>query len=169
MSNRDHFPSLTCAFVMFFCKGVVFVHILFRFFHEGCRMLPLFIPLRGCGAYWGQIQLYSWAKARVHPKWVASSLQDPYWWQWLPHCTSGAILGFSILLKELACCSVPPQGSQGFEPDLPTTGLPALPTELQSPSESAVDWRLKTELTRDTVCGAVSGGCELTNQNRLRF
>ena len=54
-------------------------------FHEGCGMLPLFISLRGCRAYWGQIQLYSWAKARVHPEWVASSLQDPYWWQWLPH------------------------------------------------------------------------------------
>ena len=28
-------------------------------------MLLLFIPLRGCGAYWGQIQFYSWAKARL--------------------------------------------------------------------------------------------------------
>ena len=63
------------------------------------------------------------AKARVHP---ASSLQDPYWWQWLPHkvptapqganCTWGAIGGFSILLKDTSAhSSVPPRGSQGFE------------------------------------------------------
>ena len=44
-----------------------------------------YLTPRGCAAYWGQIQFYSWAKARVHPEWVASSLQDPYWWQWLPH------------------------------------------------------------------------------------
>ena len=55
---------------------------MFRFvFREGRRMLLL----RGCGAYCSQMQFYSWANARVHPEWVASSLQDPYWWQWLPH------------------------------------------------------------------------------------
>ena len=28
----------------------------------------------------------TWAKSsRVHPGWVASSSQDPYWWEWLPH------------------------------------------------------------------------------------
>ena len=33
------------------------------------------------------------------------------------NCTSGAILGFSILLKDTsACSSVPPQGSRGLEP-----------------------------------------------------
>ena len=61
-----------------------FISFSFLLFCEGCGMLPLFIPLKGCGAYWGQIQFHSWVKARVHPEWVASSLQDPYWWQWLP-------------------------------------------------------------------------------------
>ena len=33
------------------------------------------------------------------------------------NCTSGAILGFSILLKDTSTCSsVPPQGEPGFEP-----------------------------------------------------
>ena len=49
------------------------------------------------------------------------------------NCTSGAILGFSILLKDTSTCSsVPPQGSRGFEPAI--TGPPALPTELHPPS-----------------------------------
>ena len=66
--------------------GKLFVHSFsFPLFREGCGMLPLFIPLGFCGAYWGHIQFNSWAKARVQPEWVASSLQDPYWWQWLPH------------------------------------------------------------------------------------
>ena len=70
----------------------------------------------GCRGYWGQFQLTLWAKARVHTGWLASSSQDPYWRQRLPHkvpTNFGAILGFSILLKDtLTCSSFPPQGSQ---------------------------------------------------------
>ena len=48
-------------------------------------------------------QFQNLAKARVHPEWV--------------NCTWGVILEFSILLKDtLACSSVPPQWSLGFEP-----------------------------------------------------
>ena len=51
-------------------------------------------------------------------------------------CTSGAILGFSILLKDTSTCgSVPPQGSWGFEPAI--TSPPALPTEPQLPPTSS--------------------------------
>ena len=79
---------------------------------EGCGMLALFIPLRGCGAYWGKIQFYSWAKARVHPEWVASSLQDPYW---------------CILFKDTSTCPTP--GELGiWTIDLPITGPPVVTT-----------------------------------------
>ena len=71
-------------------------------------MLPLFFPLRGCRAYWGQIQFTQWAKARVQPGWV--TLTDGTQGA---NCTSGAILRFSILLKDTSTCrSVPPKGSQ---------------------------------------------------------
>ena len=52
------------------------------------------------------------------------------------NCTSGAILGFSILLKDtLACSSVPSQGSRGFEPATfqSLDHQLYLPTELQPP------------------------------------
>ena len=42
-----------------------------------------FFPLKGLHDL--QIQFTRWAKARVHAGRVASSTQDPYWWQWLPH------------------------------------------------------------------------------------
>ena len=110
----------------------------FPLFHEGCGMLPLFIPLRGCGAYWGQIQFYSWAKA--HPEWVTSSLQDPYWWQWLPHRVPtahqeqfwGSVSCSRILWHVAQSSSVPgTPGEPGiWTSDLPITGPPALPTDL---------------------------------------
>ena len=59
----------------------LFVLIFFSFH----GMLLLFIPLRGCGVTGAKSSFTQWAKARVHPEWVASSLQDLYWWQWLPH------------------------------------------------------------------------------------
>ena len=68
-----------------------------------------FLSLSDCGSYWGQIQFYSWVKARVHPEWVASSLQDPYWWQWLPHKVPsahqeqfGGSVSYSRLLRHVA-------------------------------------------------------------------
>ena len=78
-------PGVSQGNTIWYDKIWSFIFFFFSLFHEGYGMLPLFISLRGCGAYWGQIHLYSWAKARVYPEWVASSLQDPYWWQWLPH------------------------------------------------------------------------------------
>lgn len=43
---------------------------------EGRGMLLLFFPLRGCGAYWGQIQFSQWVKAGVHRGRVTSSPQE---------------------------------------------------------------------------------------------
>ena len=50
------------------------VTVPFRFLFPLFRSIAAFIPLRGCGA-----------KAKVQPEWVASSSQDPYWWQRLLH------------------------------------------------------------------------------------
>ena len=47
-------------------------------------MFLLIFPLRGWGAYWGQIHFTQWA--RVHPGWFASSSKDPYWWQCHARC-----------------------------------------------------------------------------------
>ena len=100
-----------------------------------CRIFP---P-KGLRGLLGPNQNFSqWAQARVHPGWVASSSQDPYWWQWLPpqgaNCTSEATLGFSILLKDTSTCSsVPPWGAGIRISDLLITSQPALPTELQPP------------------------------------
>ena len=66
-------------------KSLPFHSVLFPLNPWGSRVVAAFFPLRGCGAYWGQIQFTHWAKARVHPGWLASSSQDPYWWQWLPY------------------------------------------------------------------------------------
>ena len=60
-------------------------HFLFFLSMRVTGCCHFFFPLMGCGAYWDQIQFTRWAKARVRPGWVASSSQDPYWWQWLPH------------------------------------------------------------------------------------
>ena len=50
------------------------------------------------------------------------------------NCTSGAILGFSILLKDTSAYFSPTLGEPGiWTNDLPITGPPALPTELQPP------------------------------------
>ena len=49
-------------------------------------------------------------------------------------CTSGATLGFSILLKDTSTCSsVPPRGAGIRTCNLLITSPPALPTELQPP------------------------------------
>ena len=112
----------------------------------------LYPPFSGGWGLLGPNPVSLWAKARVHPGWVASSSQDPYWWQrnkrwswscstswWRgqaeaatqgANCTSGALVGFSILLKDTSTCSsVPGIGTS----DLPITSPPALPTELQPP------------------------------------
>ena len=62
-------------------------------------------PLRGCGAYWGQIQFTQWALTLDELPAHRRTLTDGI-------CTSGATLGFSILLKDtLTCSSVPPRGA----------------------------------------------------------
>ena len=48
------------------------------------------------------------------------------------NCTSGATLGFSILLKD-ACSSVLPQGAGIRTSHLLITSQPALPAELRPP------------------------------------
>ena len=56
------------------------------------------------------------------------------WGRFLPSCTSGAILGFSILLKDTSTCSsVPPRGAGTQTSNLLITSPPALPTELHPP------------------------------------
>ena len=53
------------------------------------------------------------------------------------NCTSGATLGFSILLKDTSTCSsVLPWGARIRTSDLLITRQPALPTELQPPLTS---------------------------------
>ena len=95
-----------------------------------------FSPIHGlpvCGGYWGQIQWTLLVKARVHAGWVASSLQDPYWWQWLPHKVPTAHQGqfwgsvsCSRILQHVA--QFCPRGTWIRISDLPITGPPALPT-----------------------------------------
>ena len=62
----------------------LFHSIPFSFSAFSVRVAEMFYPPSFRGGYLGQIQ-WLWAKARAHPEWVASSLQDPCWWQWLPH------------------------------------------------------------------------------------
>ena len=87
-------------------------------------MLPLLSHFSGCRRdYWSQSQLCLWAKAG----WVAGSSQGPYWWQRPPHMVPtgapGAVLGFSILLKDTSTCIQV----------RPITSRPGLPTALQPP------------------------------------
>ena len=99
---------------------------------QGCNcfvaLSPLFQGVTVVTGYCSQSQLSLWEKVhpgtgapwyrctlvQVHPGQAASSSQGPHWWQrpqGASH-TSGAILGFSILLKDTSTCSsVPPQGS----------------------------------------------------------
>ena len=121
--------TVEIRFVSFFFFSAFSVRV------AGC--CRFFIPLRGCGAYWGQIQLYSWAKARVHPEWVASSLQDPYWWQWLPHKVPTAhqeqfwgSVSCSRILRHVAQSH--PRGAGIRTSDLPITGPPALLSHLMA-------------------------------------
>ena len=71
-----------------------------------------FSPLRGCGGYWGQIQFTLWAKARgpwMSRQLIARPLLMAVADTQGANCTSGATLGFSILLKAtLTCSSGPP-------------------------------------------------------------
>ena len=81
------------------------IHFLFGCFREGCGDV-LSAPFQG-GGYWGQIQLM-WASPAHY-----RTLTDGSGCHTGANCTSGAILGFSVLLKDTSICSsVPPQGSQ---------------------------------------------------------
>ena len=111
--NAKH--KFACCVFRTFVKQqfiVPFRSVFFRFFREGCEdaLSPFFR-----GGYWGQFQLALWAKARLHHGWVASSgpLLMAVAATQGANCTSGAIWGFSILLKDiLTCSSVLPQGSR---------------------------------------------------------
>ena len=64
----------------------------FRFSVRVLGMLPLYHPFfqGGCGLL-GPNPVTQWAKAGVHPGWVTSSSQDPYWWQrWQLHIRSNS-------------------------------------------------------------------------------
>ena len=61
-------------------------HVIF-FRLRDVGMLPHLYPpfSRGRGVFPELIPVSLWAKARVHPGWVTSSSQGPYWWQRPPH------------------------------------------------------------------------------------
>ena len=101
------------------CVHTIQVKCLFSFplLREGCGMLPLFMQgLLGLNPVlvMGEGQGTPWMSRHSIAGHLMMAVAAP---QGATTCTSGAILGFSILLKDTsACSSVPPQGSRGFEP-----------------------------------------------------
>ena len=79
-----------------------------------------FLSLWGVAGLTGaKSSFYSWAKGTplMSRQLIAGPLLMAVAVTQGANCTSGAILGFSILLKDTSTCSsVPPQGSWGFEP-----------------------------------------------------
>ena len=91
--------------------------IFYHLFHE---VVGMFYPPFFRGGYWGQLQLAMvegqgtpWMSHQL----IAETLLMAENARQGANCTSGQILGFSILLKDTSTSStVPPQGSRGFEP-----------------------------------------------------
>ena len=108
------------------------------FFPRGSRGVAAFFPLRGCG---GQIQFFSMGVGQgtswMSRQLIAGPLLMAVAASQGANCTSGATLGFSILLKDTSTCSsVLPWGAGIRTSDLLITSQPALPTELQPPQKN---------------------------------
>ena len=81
LSEVDLYFISNCDYGDYFCFPFRF---LFRFFHQGRGDVTALL-LHFSRGLLGPNPVTRWVKARVHPGWVASSSQDPYWWQRLPH------------------------------------------------------------------------------------
>ena len=126
-------PLYLCQISFFLCcENIIDVNEMLTptrsvFFRKGCGDVTAFLSSskkedKNAGGYWGQVQLRIWAKARIDPGWVVSSLQGPYWWQRLPRKVPTAHLeqfwgsvSCSRLKDTSTCNSVPPWGSWDYQ------------------------------------------------------
>ena len=130
--SRTFCVELRCHLALTYCHSSF---VFFSAFPWGLRDVANFYPPEGLRAYWGKsgakVTGTPWMSLIAGPLPLRMTVAAPQG----VNGPSGAILGFSILLKDTsACSSVPPQGNRGFRTsNLLITGAPALPTELQPP------------------------------------